>query len=119
MWRSYRIGALLAPVGILVALTLVGAVGCNDLDARAEPGGSSESLRIDRKEGVGVDSSSEPPDQGGEDGRDDGATIVPQRRITGAAAEIDDFFFAPIGFPGISGISENCNLDDDPYGACL
>ena len=37
----------------------------------------------------------------------------------GATVEIDEFFFAPIGFPGFGAISGNCNLDDDPYGACL
>ncbi len=117
MWRAASAVVMRASLGIFLAGLPIGALACADHEAAAELGESSGRLRGNPAEDVEVNypalqkadptlDESEPP-----------PSI--QRPVSGAAAEIDEFFFAPIWFPGFGGVSVNCNLDDDPYGACL
>lgn len=113
MWRTVcRFAPEVLLAAFIVSLFFV-VLACADQEAAAELGEPSGGVRESAVETVEGD------DNALQKAAAETNESEPAPRLSGAAAEIDEFFFAPIRFPGFGSISSNCNLDNDPYGACL
>ena len=116
-WNRSGFGVCL-PVVLVVLIPML--AGCADDQGSAVLSGITVTpAPNDAALTESADSAEQTPDQEVDDLEEVTSNEIDRPSNFGATVEIDDFFFAPIGFPGFGAVSGNCNLDDDPYGACL